>query len=102
MNRNTPESLMARVKKTENCWEWQGGLASTGYGQVSWEGKPQPTHRVFYKIFKGPIPDKFVIDHLCRNILCVKPEHLEAISYSENSLRGLTGLHNAQKTHCPS
>jgi hypothetical protein len=43
-----------------------------------------------------------VIDHLCRNTLCVRPDHLEAVTYSENSLRGVNigRPKGSFKTHC--
>jgi hypothetical protein len=53
----------------------------------------------------GPIPDGLVLDHLCRNKLCVNPKHLEPVTNQENILRGLTplvgGYYNMAKTHCP-
>lgn len=58
-------------------------------------------HRFSYIIHKGEIPPKLVIDHLCRNTLCVNPDHLEAVTHKENLLRGIgpTSI-NAKKTHC--
>jgi hypothetical protein len=81
------------------CWEWDGGTNSTGYGRVSTDGKRQLVHRVVYEAIIGPIPDGLQIDHLCRNILCYNPEHLEAVTQKENIRRG--DNHNRKKTHCP-
>jgi hypothetical protein len=41
------------------------------------------------------------LDHLCRNPACVRPDHLEAVTARENTLRGIgpTAV-NALKTHC--
>lgn len=32
----------------------------------------------------GPIPEGLAIDHLCRQTSCVRPDHLEAVTYAEN------------------
>ncbi len=45
-------------------------------------------HRWFYEQAKGPIPDGLSIDHLCRVPPCVNPDHLEAVSHTENVRRG--------------
>jgi hypothetical protein len=58
-------------------------------------------HRVAYSRAKGPIPAGFHIDHLCRNRLCVNPDHLEAVDPKTNILRGVGApAQNALKTHC--
>jgi HNH endonuclease len=59
-------------------------------------------HRVVYETLVGPIPDGLVIDHLCRNPRCVRPDHMEPVTNQVNVLRGIgiTALRK-QKTHCP-
>ena len=64
-------------------------------------GKRLPAHRASYELFKGSIPNDLVIDHLCRNTLCVNPCHLEAVTSVENVMRGFgVGAIAARKTHC--
>ena len=53
-------------------------------------------HRASYEITKGTIPDGMELDHLCRNTLCVNPDHLEAVTHQVNCARGK----KAQQTHC--
>jgi hypothetical protein len=45
-------------------------------------------HRFAYELLVGPIPAGLVLDHLCRNRLCVNPNHLEPVTNSENPRRG--------------
>jgi hypothetical protein len=74
----------------------------TGYGKFWRDGKTVSAHRVAYELFVGPIPAGMQIDHLCRNRLCVRPEHLQLATVRENLLRGNThAAANAAKTHCP-
>ena len=94
-------NFWAKVKKTETCWIWTGAQ-SLGYGQTSIKHKVIWAHRFSYELHKGPIPDGLQIDHLCKNKLCVNPDHLEAVSQKENLRRG-DGIaaRNSKKTHCP-
>ena len=101
---NSNDRFWAKVKKTPECWLWQGtGVGPVGnkYGQTYINGKPIRAHRVAYELLIGPIPDGLVIDHLCRTPLCVRPDHLEAVTHRENTMRGvgITAM-NAIKDHC--
>lgn len=56
-----------------------------------------------YELFKGKIGDGLVLDHLCRNRVCVNPDHLEQVTIGENVRRSpLHGVSGRAKTHCPS
>src|SRR5437868_94079 len=85
------------------CWTWHGGKCWSGkrkYPRFSWrEGRKSVhrlAHRLAYSSIKGEIPLGLVVDHLCRNTLCVNPDHLEAVTQRENVLR-----HTRTITHCP-
>lgn len=71
------------------CWNWNGSKNGEGYGQIRRQNLRTPAHRHFYIHHRGAIPDGLVIDHLCRNRLCVNPEHLEVVTQRENKLRGV-------------
>ncbi len=88
------------------CWLWVGGLNQKGYGKFFYNKRPAMAHRASYEMHVGPIPDGLELDHLCRVRCCVNPDHLEPVSSSENTKRGLTPAlsrdRQLSKTHCPS
>lgn len=79
------ERFWANVRKSEGCWEWVGALAKSGYGQISANGKNTFVHRLSYEWAGGQIPDGFMIDHVCRNRVCVNPEHLRLATSKQNA-----------------
>lgn len=85
------------VHMTSGCWVWMGCLDSKGYGQIMIHRKRLMAHRVGYEGMVGPIPDGLVLDHLCRNTSCVRPDHLEVVTFTENVRRG----HRDTQTTCP-
>lgn len=86
---------------TDDCWLFAGGKTKLGYGLVWENGKGQPIYRVVYENMVGKIPDKMVIDHLCRVPPCINPEHLEPVTQRVNTLRGTSKIaQQAKQTHC--
>jgi len=95
------ERFMSFVKKTDTCWEWQGGKDKDGYGTFLLLRKGRRAHRVSYYAHYGEKPNKLTVHHKCRNKGCVNPEHLELMTVKENNLlSNNVGAINARKTHC--
>jgi hypothetical protein len=110
MNRGIPPDVRFRMKyrvSPSGCWEWTG--SDTGKGHKLRYGRFRPdskgrlllAHRYAYERFVGPIPEGLELDRLCRNTLCVNPEHLEPVTRRVNVLRGTSpNAANRAKTHC--
>jgi hypothetical protein len=79
-----------------DCFIWERASNGVGYGQITFRGQRWYTHRLAYSVWKGPISDGLVLDHLCRNTLCWRPTHLEPVTTLENLKRGLV----FGRTHC--
>ncbi len=89
-------------RTADECWEWKGTVANSGYGIIyvgtKKDGRCHTAHRLGYLLAYGSIPEGLVVDHLCRNTLCVNATHLEAVTQAENNRRNPNGM--AAKTHC--
>lgn len=68
----------------DDCWEWQASYLPNGYGQFNYT----TAHRYAMIASGNPPSDGQHVDHLCRNIRCVNPSHLENVTPSVNTARG--------------
>jgi hypothetical protein len=85
------ERFWPKVEITGFCWWWTAST-SVGYGQFQvarrgGRGVCEKAHSVAYKMLVGPRPEGKIFDHLCRNRLCVNPDHLDPVTHVENALR---------------
>jgi hypothetical protein len=103
LNRAELARIERQLDKTSGCWLWKGDQTPNGYGKHR-RGpghRERVIHRIVWEHYKlQEIPEQLQLDHLCRNRLCCNPEHLEAVSGSENTLR--QHHYERNKTHCPS
>jgi HNH endonuclease len=105
-----------RINPDTDCWLWVGNRDKDGYPlfRPDPSGPEKRAHRIAFEHHFGPIPEGMQLDHLCHTWAlvtgecgagpclhrrCVCPEHLEAVTVSENTLR--SDHAERRKTHCP-
>lgn len=77
------------------CWAWTASDNGAGYGffrvgsLLDGTRRRVLAHRWSYSFLMGDPPAGLDLDHLCRNTLCVNPDHLEPVTRGENSRRGV-------------
>jgi hypothetical protein len=83
------ERIMANmvINQENGCWVWQRCTSHNGYPQMHYNGRTHYTHVLSFKLSGGTVPIGWEVDHKCRNIRCVNPTHLEAITKIENLQR---------------
>jgi hypothetical protein len=98
--RMSPEELFwTKVDKTGECWLWTAGQCK-GYGQFAVKRKGIRAHIYSYTLVNGPVPEGYVIRHICDTPLCVRPDHLLAGTQKENVQDAVTkGRHCHGETH---
>lgn len=97
---DTKAGLWYAMEPNTGCHIWLRSLNRDGYGKMKFAGGTL-AHRAAYVLVRGPIPEGLTIDHLCRVTCCVNPDHMEAVSIRENTLRGTSPIAaEARATHC--
>jgi len=93
------ERFWAKVDTSGACWEWTACVSPEGYGRFSLGRQPRYAHRVAWAMIVGLPPVGLDLDHLCRNRLCVNPEHLEVVTRSVNLKRGAVARGRVTQCH---
>jgi HNH endonuclease len=73
-----------------SCWLFTG--VTTPYGRIA-KAQDSYTHRLGWKLLRGPIPEGKELHHRCSVYACWNPDHLEPVTHAEN-------LAYRRKTHC--
>lgn len=82
------DRIESKIEKNKNgCLIWIGHVDTAGYPNIKFQGKNYLVHRSYYKIMVEDIQKHDTLDHLCRNKLCINPDHLQPVSRSENVKR---------------
>ena len=89
----TIERFEAKVWIVEDtCHLWMGGLNNEGYAMFWFDKKVGLAHRYAWLQAYGSLPPApLELDHLCRKRSCVNVLHLEPVTRSVNTQRGLKG-----------
>ena len=92
LDRHTPavERFLSRVDRSGECWMFVGGKKSGSRGQYATfmvNARRVYVHRFAYELWHGPIPEDMTVDHICGIQRCVRPDHLQLLTGSQNSSR---------------
>lgn len=79
-----PGDFLSRVDRSGECWLWTGATVK-GYGVYG--TKKRYAHRVVFEHCIRPLLSGEEVDHTCQTILCVRPDHLDAVTPAENKAR---------------
>jgi HNH endonuclease len=72
------------------CWRFTG--IATPYGRIA-KAQDSYTHRLGWKLLRGPIPEGKELHHRCGVYACWNPDHLELVTHAENQ-------RHLRKTQC--
>jgi hypothetical protein len=72
------------------CWRFTG--IATPYGRIA-KAQDSYTHRLGWRLLRGPIPEGKELHHRCGVYACWNPDHLELVTHAENQ-------RHLRKTQC--
>lgn len=88
----------SKLKESGECLIWTAGNNGHGYGTFyATPGARVKAHRAAWMREKGFISSDVMLDHICRNTLCVRVSHLRIVDYKQNR-ENLSGAYANSKT----
>ena len=69
-------AVWSKVSTPCALWTHQPDGKTHGYGKFHHKRRRRLAHREVYKLFVGPIPPGWDVDHMCGQAECVRPDHL--------------------------
>lgn len=91
-----PADWPIEVDRWFGCWRWCGRIDSRGYPRTD----SGLAHREIWEEAHGrALETQEQLDHLCRRRDCVRLEHLEVVTQSEN-LKRRSGKYRAKQKQC--
>ncbi|MFC9935346.1 HNH endonuclease [Glutamicibacter sp. NPDC127525] len=83
-----PERFAVRLQgggHDGQCWEWVGIKDEDGYGKFSDQRKKFRAHRwAWMHLVDSNLERETELDHICMNVSCVRPSHLQSVKRSEH------------------
>jgi hypothetical protein len=72
------------VRGRDECWLWEAGVFSQGYGAFQVCGQTYKAHRIAFALGHGVDPVDFDVDHKCHELRCCNPGHLRLATNKQN------------------
>lgn len=73
------------VRGVDDCWPWRLAPHTHGHGTFNWNNATYPAYRVSVILSGRSTPRGLLVDHKCRNRICVNPGHLQVVTSKENA-----------------
>lgn len=85
------------VPNESGCWIWKGKLDKDGYGVFNLNRSPHGAHRISWTLFRGEIPLRISVLHVCDVRRCCNPDHLFLGTHQDN----MTDMVKKGRTNSP-